>query len=65
MRIGVMKDSKTKAEETTRLTYTGLCHSCWYTHLERSETASFLSYTLRYVSFVEVDKHLDVTVSQR
>jgi hypothetical protein len=27
MRIGVMKDSKTKTEESTRLTYTGLCHS--------------------------------------
>ena len=26
MRIGVMKDSKTKAEESTRLGYTGLRH---------------------------------------
>jgi len=27
MRIGVMKDSKTKPEESTHLTYTGLRHS--------------------------------------
>jgi hypothetical protein len=31
-----MKDSKTKAEESTRLTYTGLCHSCYHTYLETS-----------------------------
>jgi hypothetical protein len=36
MRIGVMKDSKTKAEESTRLTYTGVCHSCCHTYLETS-----------------------------
>jgi hypothetical protein len=35
-----MKDSKTKVEESTRLTYTGLCHSCCHTYLERSETSS-------------------------
>jgi hypothetical protein len=34
MRIGTMKDSKTKAEESTRLTYTGLCHSYCHTYLE-------------------------------
>jgi hypothetical protein len=32
----VMKDSKTKAEESTRLTYTGLRHSCCHTYLETS-----------------------------
>jgi hypothetical protein len=31
-----MKDSKTKAEESTRLTYTGLCHSYCRTHLDVS-----------------------------
>jgi hypothetical protein len=31
-----MKDSKTKPEESTRLTYTGLCHSCCHTHLDTS-----------------------------
>ncbi len=36
MRIGVMKDSKTKAEESTRLTYTGLRHSFCHTYLETS-----------------------------
>ena len=30
-----MKDSKTKAEESTRLPYTGLCHSCCHTYLGR------------------------------
>jgi hypothetical protein len=34
VRIGVMKDSKTKAEESTRLTYTGLRHYCCHTHSE-------------------------------
>ena len=34
MSIGVMKDPKTKAEESTRLPCNGLCHSCH--HLERS-----------------------------
>ena len=28
-----MKDSKTKAEESTRLAYTGLRHSCCHTYL--------------------------------
>jgi len=46
MKIGVMKDSKTKAEESTRLTYTGLCHSCCHT----------VTYTLRDVSFTEVGR---------
>ena len=36
MRIGVKKDSKPKPEESTRLTYTGLCHSCCHTYLETS-----------------------------
>ncbi len=36
MRIGVMKDSKTKVEEYTHLTYTGLRHSCCHTYLETS-----------------------------
>jgi hypothetical protein len=37
MRIGTMKDSKTKTEESTRLTYnTGLYHSCCHTYLETS-----------------------------
>jgi hypothetical protein len=31
-----MKDSKTKAEESTRLTYTGLRHSYCRTHLDVS-----------------------------
>jgi hypothetical protein len=44
MKIGVMKDSKTKDEESTHLTYTGLCHSCCHT----------VAYTLRDVSFTEV-----------
>ncbi len=34
MSIGVMKDSKTKAEESTRLPCTVLCHSCCHTYLE-------------------------------
>jgi hypothetical protein len=38
-----MKDSKTKTEESTHLTYTGLRHSFCHTHLERD------------VSFTEVD----------
>ena len=29
-----MKDSKTKEEESTRLTYTGLRHSCCNTYLD-------------------------------
>jgi hypothetical protein len=36
MRIVVMKDSKTKAKESTRLAYTGLRHSCCHTHLDTS-----------------------------
>ncbi len=36
MRIGGMKDSKTNTEESTRLTYTGLRHSCCHTYLETS-----------------------------
>ncbi len=32
MRIGVMKDLKTKAEESIRLGYTGLRHSCCHTY---------------------------------
>ena len=32
MRIGAMKDSKTKVEESTRLAYTGLHHSCCQTY---------------------------------
>ena len=48
MRIGAMKDSKTKAEESTRLTYTGLA-PC-------SETPSLMSYTRRYDSFTEVGR---------
>ncbi len=31
-----MKDSKTKSEESTRITYTGLSHSCCHTYLETS-----------------------------
>jgi hypothetical protein len=31
-----MKDSKTKDEESTRLGYTGLYHSCCHTHLDTS-----------------------------
>jgi hypothetical protein len=31
-----MKDSKTKTEESARLGYTGLCHSCCHTHLDMS-----------------------------
>jgi hypothetical protein len=31
-----MKDSNTKVEESTRLTYTGLCHSFCHTHLDTS-----------------------------
>jgi hypothetical protein len=29
-----MKDSKTKEEESTHLTYTGLNHSCCHTYLD-------------------------------
>jgi hypothetical protein len=29
-----MKDSKTKEEESTRLAYTGLRHSCCHTYLD-------------------------------
>ncbi len=36
MRIGTMKDSKTKTEESTRLGYTGFRHSCCHTHLDTS-----------------------------
>jgi hypothetical protein len=36
MRIGAMKDSSTKTEESTRLGYTGLCHSCCHAHLDTS-----------------------------
>ena len=36
MSIGTMKDSKTKAEESTRLPFTGLCHSCCHAYLETS-----------------------------
>ena len=36
MSIGVMKDSKTKDEESTRLPFTGLCHSCYHAYLETS-----------------------------
>ncbi len=49
MRIGVMKDSKTKVEESTRLTYTGV-------------VPFLLSYILRYVSFVEVASVYRVTL---
>jgi hypothetical protein len=49
-----MKDSKTKAEDSTRLEYTGLSHSWCHTYLDTSETPSLLSYTMRYVSFTEV-----------
>ncbi len=49
-----MKDSKTKVEESTRLAYTGLCEEGDDGEAARSETPSLLSYTLRYVSFVEV-----------
>ena len=41
MRIGVMKDSKTKVEDSTRLTYTGLRHSCCHTHLDTSVSRSW------------------------
>ena len=40
-RIGVMKDSKTKPEESTRLVYTGLCHSSWDTHLDTSDSQRY------------------------
>jgi hypothetical protein len=43
MRIGVMKDSKTKAEESTRLTYTGLRHSCCHTYFGDVIFATFNS----------------------
>ncbi len=41
-----MKDSKTKAEESIRLAYTGLRHSCCHTYF----------FFLRYVSFAEVGR---------
>jgi hypothetical protein len=35
MRIGAMKDLKTKAEEFIRLAYTGLRHSGCHTYIDR------------------------------
>jgi hypothetical protein len=48
-----MKDSKTKVEESTRLAYS-VREEGDDGEVARSETPSLLSYTLRYVSFVEV-----------
>ena len=50
-----MKDSKTKAEESTRLTYTGLRHSCCRTYLLVVHTYC-RTYILRCVSFAEVGR---------
>jgi hypothetical protein len=38
-----MKDSKTKAEESTRLTYTGFRHSYCHTYLETSVSERWVS----------------------
>jgi hypothetical protein len=68
MRIGSMKDSKTKEEESTHLTW-NVCqvrlrepiHLCTYVCEEGgdregvdTESPSLLSYTLRYVSLAEL-----------